>query len=99
MLAYTSAHASIIALRIKEPNLPRPFRIPLNIRIRQKYIPITAVIGGLATGITWFIVVYSHPIGRIVGFVWMAVGLLIYLLYRRSKRKSTIDSNGADVHT
>ena len=85
MLAYTSAHASIIALRIKEPNLPRPFKIPLNIRIRQRDIPLTAVIGGLATFTTWFIVVYTHHNGRIVGFVWLGVGLLIYFLYRRTK--------------
>ena len=84
VLAYTLAHASIIALRIKEPNLPRPFKIPLNIRIRDREIPITAVIGGLATATTWFIVVYTHHIGRIVGFAWIAVGLVIYILYRRA---------------
>jgi hypothetical protein len=31
--------------------------------------------------------VYTHAIGRIVGFVWIAVGLLIFLLYRRYKKK------------
>jgi APA family basic amino acid/polyamine antiporter len=83
VLAYTSAHASIIALRVKEPELPRPFKIPLNIRIKNREIPVTAVLGGLATFITWFIVIYTHAIGRIVGFSWLAVGLLIFFLYRR----------------
>ena len=87
MLAYTSAHVSIIALRIREPNLPRPFKIPFNIRIRNREIPITAVIGGLGTGITWIIVVYTHHIGRIVGFIWILVGLVIYILYRHHVRK------------
>jgi APA family basic amino acid/polyamine antiporter len=82
MLAYTMAHISIIALRIKEPDLKRPFRIPLNIHIRQKDIPVTALIGGLATAMTWFIVVYTHSYGRIVGFAWVLVGLLIYILFR-----------------
>ena len=94
VLAYTLAHASIIALRIKEPNLPRPFKIPLNIRIHQREIPVTAVIGGLATFITWFIVVYTHEIGRIVGFAWLAVGLLIYYLYQRRRRKSPAGGQG-----
>jgi APA family basic amino acid/polyamine antiporter len=87
VLAYTSAHASIIALRVKEPELPRPFKIPLNIRIKNREIPVTAVLGGLATFITWFIVIYTHAIGRIVGFSWLAVGLLIFFLYRRRLKR------------
>jgi APA family basic amino acid/polyamine antiporter len=87
VLAYTAAHASIIALRVKEPNLRRPFKIPLNIHIRGRQIPITSIIGGLATLTTWFIVVYTHAIGRIVGFAWLALGLLIYLFYRNYRKK------------
>jgi APA family basic amino acid/polyamine antiporter len=59
----------------------------LNIRIRGKQIPVTAVIGGLATFLTWFIVVYTHEIGRVVGFAWLALGLIIYYLYRRYRKK------------
>ena len=86
VLAYTLAHASIIALRIREPNLPRPFKVPLNIHVKGRDIPVTAVIGGLATFITWFMIVYTHEIGRIVGFSWLAVGLIIYGIYRYKHR-------------
>jgi basic amino acid/polyamine antiporter, APA family len=91
VLAYTAAHASIIALRIKEPNLPRPFKIPLNIRIKGREIPITAVLGGLATFATWFMVIYTHAIGRIVGFSWLAIGLLVFFIYQRRLRKKAPD--------
>lgn len=87
VLAYTTAHASIIALRVKEPELARPFKIPLNIKIKGKEIPVTAVLGGLATLITWFIVVYTHAIGRVVGFSWLGIGLLIFFLARRRAAK------------
>jgi APA family basic amino acid/polyamine antiporter len=87
VLAYTLAHASIIALRIKEPNLPRPFKIPLNITVKGRQIPLTAILGGIATAVTWLIVVYTHAIGRIVGFAWIGVGFLIFFLYRRYKKK------------
>jgi basic amino acid/polyamine antiporter, APA family len=90
VLAYTSAHASIIALRIKEPKLPRPFKIPWNLHIRGREIPVTAIIGGLATFSTWFIVVYTHQIGRIVGFTWLAVGLLVYSIYRIFRKKPSV---------
>jgi basic amino acid/polyamine antiporter, APA family len=98
VLAYTLAHASIIALRIKEPQLPRPFKIPLNIKIRGKEIPLTAVLGGLVTAVTWVIVVYTHPIGRIVGFSWLALGLIIYALYRRHKAGQVVkESEGSQT--
>jgi len=92
MLAYTLAHISVIALRAKEPQLPRPFKIPLNIRIKGIEIPVTSVLGCLGTGLTWFIVVYTHQLGRIIGFAWIAVGLVIYILYRRSTRQSVFHS-------
>jgi basic amino acid/polyamine antiporter, APA family len=87
MLAYTMAHISIIALRIKEPDLKRPFKIPLNIKIKGREIPVPAVIGGLATGFTWLIVLWTHQLGRIVGFAWVVLGLIFYLVYRRSSGK------------
>lgn len=82
MLAYTMAHVSVIALRIKEPDLPRPFKMPWNITIAGKQIPIMSILGGLATAGTWLIVVWTHEYGRIVGFAWLGVGLLIFVLYR-----------------
>ena len=87
VLAYTLAHVSIIALRIKEPELPRPFKIPINIKVKGREIPVPAVLGGLVTAVTWLIVVYTHPVGRIVGFAWLAVGYMIFYLYRRHKNK------------
>ena len=87
VLAYTLAHLSIIALRIKEPQLPRPFKIPINIKVKGKEIPVTAILGGLVTAATWIIVVYTHPIGRIVGFAWLAVGLTIFYFYRRHNKQ------------
>jgi APA family basic amino acid/polyamine antiporter len=96
MLAYTSAHISIITLRIKEPLLKRPFKIPLNVTIRGRQIPVTAVIGGLVTAATWVIVVYTHHLGRIVGFAWLAVGLIVYIWYRRRHGLPLIGRKGED---
>ncbi len=85
MLAFTMAHISIIALRIRRPDMPRPYRIPLNIRLGTVSLPVTAILGATATFGTWLVVVYTHPWGRIVGFAWLAVGGLLYVLYRRSQ--------------
>lgn len=90
MISFTIAHISVVALRIKEPYLGRPFRAPFNIRIPGKdiYLPVTAIIGGLGTFAVWLVVVYTHALGRTVGFIWMAVGLLMYYAYRRSQKLS-----------
>jgi APA family basic amino acid/polyamine antiporter len=85
MIAFTTAHISVVALRIKEPDLARPWRTPLNFRWRGKLLPLTAVIGGLGTFTVWCVVVATHYWGRIIGLSWMAVGLLTYVVYRRAK--------------
>lgn len=86
MLAFFFAHLSLIVLRIKKPNLKRPFRIPLNISFGEAKIPITAILGCLACVCVWLLVVVTKPEGRYLGFAWMGLGLGMYFLYRRQKR-------------
>lgn len=86
MIAFFSAHASLIVLRFKQPNLKRPFRLSLNIRIGKYSVPITAIIGALTTLGVWILIVVTKPEGRYVGFAWMFLGLLMYLAYRKKQR-------------
>jgi APA family basic amino acid/polyamine antiporter len=83
MLSFTIAHASIIALRYREPEMERPFRVPLNIRIRGRPVPLPSIIGGLATFATWLVVVANQELARSVGFGWLLGGLVVFLVYRR----------------
>jgi len=84
VLAFTMTHLSMIALRYREPALSRPFVVPFNIRFRGALLPLPAVLGALATALIWAFMVATHPAGRIVGFAWVAGGLLLYVLHRRS---------------
>lgn len=88
MLSFTFAHMSIIALRIREPDLARPFKVPLNVTLKGRQIPLPAIVGGLATGTTWFIVVVNQDLTRYVGFSWLAVGFMVFLLYRRAASRA-----------
>ncbi|HEV3229512.1 MAG TPA: amino acid permease [Solirubrobacteraceae bacterium] len=85
MLSFTTAHVAVIALRVKEPDRERPYRMPWNVRIRGASIPLTAVLGGLGTFVAWCSVVALHGEARLVGIPWMVVGMTGYLLYRRSQ--------------
>lgn len=87
MLAFFFSHLSLIILRIKEPNKERPFKVPFNIRITKTIrIPLSAIVGALATFSVWVLVMITKPEGRYLGIVWIGVGLLCYILYRKKKK-------------
>jgi basic amino acid/polyamine antiporter, APA family len=83
MLSFTTAHVAVVALRIKDPDRERPYRMPWNVRIRGAEIPLTAVIGGIGTAGAWIAVVALHAEARTVGIPWMILGIGGYLIYRR----------------
>src|SRR6202008_1230909 len=41
MLSFTIAHISVVALRVRAPDLERPYRAPWNVRIRGYDIPLS----------------------------------------------------------
>src|SRR5436305_6265969 len=49
MLSFTTAHAAVVALRLRQPDRERPYRIPFNVR----GVPVSAVVGGLGTFVAW----------------------------------------------
>jgi basic amino acid/polyamine antiporter, APA family len=83
MLSFTTAHVAVIALRYRDPDRRRPYRVPWNVRFRGGWLPLTAVLGGIGTFAAWVSVVVLHTEARTVGMAWMAVGLVGYFLYRR----------------
>jgi len=83
MLSFTTAHAAIVALRVKDPDRERPYRAPWNLRIKGSAIPMTAVIGGVGTFGAWVAVTTLHVETRYVGIPWMIIGMAGYVVYRR----------------
>jgi APA family basic amino acid/polyamine antiporter len=88
LLCFAFAHAAIISLRIKKPEMPRPFKLKWNIKVKGKELPVTALLGLLTTGGIWMVVMVTQPFSRWAGLAWMAGGILIYFLLRRARRKS-----------
>ncbi len=82
-LAITIAHLSVIRLRVTEPNLPRPFRVPWNISWRGARLPIPAVLAAAISGLAFLSVLGYHDTARWVGGGWMLFGLLCYVVYRK----------------
>jgi APA family basic amino acid/polyamine antiporter len=87
LLCFAFAHASILRLRIKKPDLPRPFRLKWNIHIGDKQLPVTAVLGLLCTSGIWIVVLVTQPFSRWAGLAWMFIGLVFYFLFWLNRRK------------
>jgi basic amino acid/polyamine antiporter, APA family len=83
MLSFTTAHVAVLALRFKQPDRPRPYRAPLNVRFRGTLISLTPLLGAIGTFVAWLSVVALHVEARTVGIGWMVVGLVGYAIYRR----------------
>ncbi|HEY7619423.1 MAG TPA: amino acid permease [Solirubrobacteraceae bacterium] len=88
LIGLTIAHLSIVVLRYKEPDAPRPYRIPLSIRVRGADLPLPAVLGAVLSGAAWVGLVATHQGARWVGTAWLVGGLTLYLVYRTSEGKS-----------
>ncbi len=84
LIAFTAAQVAVIRLRITEPDLPRPYRAPLNISFRGAEIPLPAVVGAVLTFAIWIVALATHPGARYAGPVWLAVGLVIFIVVRRT---------------
>jgi APA family basic amino acid/polyamine antiporter len=88
MITFAIAHLSVIVLRFKEGERSSVFRVPLNVRWRGRPVPLPALFGLLLSVGVWVSVVALHEGARVIGGVWMAVGVALYVIYRRSQGKS-----------
>jgi basic amino acid/polyamine antiporter, APA family len=108
LLAFTAAQLAVIKLRIDEPELPRPFRAPFNVRIRGVELPLPALVGAVATFAVWIVALATHPAARYGGPIWLAVGLVVFVVVRLSHGEGLLErvrspdelevSSALDVH-
>jgi basic amino acid/polyamine antiporter, APA family len=78
LAAFIATAAGLMILRVREPNLVRPFRAPF------AFVIAPAAILGCAY------LFYSLPVGtQIRFFTWMGIGMIIYFLYSRNASNMT----------
>jgi len=83
MLSFTIAHAAIVALRVKWPDEELVYRARPNLRLGGIDWPLFAILGGLGTAGAWIVIVAQEQATRLVGLGWLAIGFVVYVLYRR----------------
>jgi APA family basic amino acid/polyamine antiporter len=85
LAAFTAAQLAVIKLRFSEPDLPRPYRAPANIKLRGVEVPVPAIIGAAATLAIWVVAMVTHAGARYGGPAWLVAGAVVYWLVRRSR--------------
>jgi basic amino acid/polyamine antiporter, APA family len=86
-------------LRRKQPDLRRPFRVPLNVRVRGVSVPIPSLVGALLTAAVFVDSMATHIGARYGGPAWLLAGVVMYLLVRRAKGAGILEHiMSADEH-
>jgi basic amino acid/polyamine antiporter, APA family len=83
MLSFTIAHLSVLRLRATHSHVERTYRGPGNIKIGNYDLPVFAVVGGLGTASAFVVVTVLHPAVAAAGTGWLALGIVVYVVYRR----------------
>jgi APA family basic amino acid/polyamine antiporter len=82
LIAFSIAHLSVCVLRFKEPDRRRAYKVPLNVRIRGRELPLPAALGAVVSMAAWVATFFYHDEARLFGTSWMAFGLVLYVVYR-----------------
>jgi APA family basic amino acid/polyamine antiporter len=88
MVTFALAHLSVVVLRFREADRPSAFRMPLSVRAGRGTIPLPAAAGFLLAVAVWASVVLLHEGGRVIGTVWMVVGVTLYVAHRKTQGRS-----------
>ncbi len=87
LLSYMVVNISLIVLRNSEPEAYRSWKIPgdlkLNFGSRALIIPAVSLLGFIFCTILWLLVISYHPGGRILGALWILIGVSGFIVYRR----------------
>jgi basic amino acid/polyamine antiporter, APA family len=83
LLAFTAAQLAVVRLRVSEPGLPRPFRVP--------GMPWTGLLGAAATASVFVLSLLTHEAARIAGPLWLIAGAVIFTFVRRSRGERLLE--------
>jgi amino acid transporter len=78
LVTYMMTALAVMMLRKKEPHAERPYKMPWG-----PVIPILALVGTIPTFVISLVIL--TPGARIVFVVWIVIGILYYLIFRRKQ--------------
>jgi APA family basic amino acid/polyamine antiporter len=90
--SFTVAHASVVRLRMFDRTSGEAplYKARPNLHVRGVDWPLFAFLGGIATGVSFLVLVVQNPATRWAGLGWLAFGLVGYAVYRRRFIRSSL---------
>lgn len=87
LLAFAMISLAVLVLRYKQPDLERPFRVPL--------LPVVSLLG---VSFNVFLMCFVRPDTWIAFLCWSGIGIIVYFLYsRRNSKLNTYVEDPQDV--
>jgi basic amino acid/polyamine antiporter, APA family len=91
LLAFSAAQLAVLRLRVTEPELARPFRVPLGVRLHGAVLPVPTLVGLALTLLLWVGALATHASVRIAGPVWLALGAIVFVTVRRREHAGVME--------
>ena len=91
LIAFTAAQLAVVRLRMREPELERPFLARPNVTVRGHRVPLAALVGAPLTFTIWVLSMLTHPGARYAGPVWLVAGLCVYVAVRRTRKRGLFE--------
>lgn len=99
LTAYTVTNFSLVSLRIKEPRLHRPFKMPLNVKWGGKELSVISIVGIASCLAVFALVALLHTEGRNFALLWFAFGGVYFALYRVYRKRKDAAEKAAKIGT
>jgi APA family basic amino acid/polyamine antiporter len=91
LLAFMLVFASVVALRVREPSLPRVVKMGGTVHFGSSDIPVLALLGLAMSWALWVLDLGTHRAGRILPPAWLACGLVLFVVMRRVQAKPLLE--------
>jgi APA family basic amino acid/polyamine antiporter len=83
MLSFSMAHLALIRLRVKEPEVARPYRSPGRMPFGSRDLPPLAILGLIGTLLSFGVIAALNFDVAAAGTGWLLLGMVVYVVYRR----------------
>jgi basic amino acid/polyamine antiporter, APA family len=91
LIAFTAAQIAVVRLRVIEPGLTRPYRVPFSVRLFGAEVPVPSIVGATLTFAIWLVALATHPAARYGGPVWLALGIVVFVLVRVNRGEGLME--------